>query len=153
MTTKRMRRMTGQLVFSGIAAAALTVAPVGHADPAAGTLAVEQAGDLGSILVDSTGKTVYAFEGDTADSSACQAACLQNWPIVVASDPLPMTPFGAVGQLGVFVRPDGTRQLTLDSHQLYTFAKDTAAGQHNRVGKELNGSRWGVVEAIGGPRY
>lgn len=124
-----------------------------NADDPDAPIMAEQTGDLGDIVVDAHGMTVYAFEGDIADTSGCQGQCLKNWPIVAAPETVPASVTGVEGQLGVFVRPGGARQLTLDFHPLYTFIQDTTSGQHNGVGKNLGGFRWGVVLADGEPRY
>jgi predicted lipoprotein with Yx(FWY)xxD motif len=51
------------------------------------------------------------------------------------------------GQLGVITREDGTSQLTVAGHPLYTFAGDTAPGQTNGQGKTLDGGLWTVASA------
>lgn len=157
MTKTSMGKVLGAVLFSTSAVAALVACSTESASadgPAASALVkAEQTNDLGAIVVDASGKTVYSFDGDTADASACVDACPKNWPIVVASDPVPASVPGIDGTLGVFTRPDGSRQLTLDGHQLYTFAKDVEPGQRNGVGKELGESRWGIMLADGDPRY
>src|SRR5437763_8396140 len=37
-------------------------------------------GSLGSILVDSTGRTLYLFKADVGVTSACTGACATAWP-------------------------------------------------------------------------
>jgi hypothetical protein len=39
---------------------------------------------LGSILVDSSGRTVYLFEADSGIKSACRGACATAWPPLLA---------------------------------------------------------------------
>src|SRR3954471_16359327 len=41
--------------------------------------------DLGNILVDSQGRTLYLFGADTGTKSACSGACAVNWPPLVVS--------------------------------------------------------------------
>ncbi|MDH6196010.1 putative lipoprotein with Yx(FWY)xxD motif [Mycobacterium frederiksbergense] len=150
-----MSRTVGAAMVS--AAVAVGVVPMGFANadtPAAPEpIIATQKSDLGEVVVDAEGMTVYAFEGDTTSGSGCNDGCLQKWPVVVAPDPLPAQAAGVDGVLGVYLRPDGTRQLTLNSHPLYTFVNDTMAGQHNGVGKQLGDSRWGVMQSDGLPRY
>lgn len=144
-----------------VLAAAAMVAPLAacgddvpaRADEPGAPIRVEQVDTLGDIVVQAEGMTVYAFEGDTATVSGCQGPCLKNWPIVAAPEPLPASASAISGPLGVIVREDGARQLTLGSHPLYTFIQDTAPGQHNGVGKKLGDLRWGVVLADGITRY
>lgn len=149
----RMRRTVGAALFSAGMVAGLAAPGCANADEAVTPVLAEQASDLGEIVVDAEGITVYAFQGDTPASSGCGEDCLQKWPAVLAPDPLPAQVPGVEGVLGVYLRPDGTRQLTLNSHPLYTFVQDKAAGQHNGVGKQLNNSKWGVMQSDGLPRY
>lgn len=148
----RMRRTVGAALFSAGAVVGLVAPGYANAEPATPVLA-EQASELGGIVVDAEGMTVYAFQGDTPAGSGCGEGCLQKWPAVVAPDPLPAQVAGIDGVLGVYLRPDGTRQLTLNSHPLYTFVQDKAVGQHNGVGKQLGNAKWGVMQSDGLPRY
>ncbi|MCV7360105.1 COG4315 family predicted lipoprotein [Mycolicibacterium neworleansense] len=150
MGINRIRRTVGAALFS--AGVVIGLAAPGTANAEEPVL-TRQASDLGEIVVDAEGMTVYAFQGDTPASSGCGEGCLQKWPAVLAPDPLPAQASGIDGVLGVYLRPDGTRQLTLNSHPLYTFVQDTAAGQHNGVGKQLGNSKWGVMQSDGLPRY
>ena len=56
--------------------------------------------DLGTIVVDDTGLTVYQFDSDTQNSgvSSCTGACLTTWPPVNA-DAAP-TLDGVTGEVG-----------------------------------------------------
>jgi predicted lipoprotein with Yx(FWY)xxD motif len=40
---------------------------------------------LGSILVNSTGRTLYLFKADSGTSSACAGACATAWPPLLAT--------------------------------------------------------------------
>jgi predicted lipoprotein with Yx(FWY)xxD motif len=53
--------------------------------------------------------------------------------------------------LGSTIRDDGSRQLTIASHPIYTFAGDSAAGQTNGQGLTLNGGVWTAVLPNGAP--
>ncbi|MGW4098566.1 COG4315 family predicted lipoprotein [Mycobacterium sp. NPDC004974] len=150
-----MRRTVGAGLFSAGMVAGLIAPGYAHAEepvtPA--PITAKQTSDLGEIVIDAEGMTVYAFQGDTPASSGCDEDCLQKWPAVIAPDPLPAQATGVDGVLGVYLRPDGTRQLTLNARPLYTFVQDKTAGQHNGVGKQLGDSKWGVVQSDGFPRY
>jgi predicted lipoprotein with Yx(FWY)xxD motif len=41
--------------------------------------------NLGKILVDSRGRTLYVFERDAGTKSACSGACAVNWPPLPAN--------------------------------------------------------------------
>src|SRR6476661_6898679 len=83
---------------------------------------------LGTVVVDSAGKTVYEFDKDTKGSgkSACSGACIGLWPAVTASGT--PTVSGVTGTVGTITRDDGTKQVTLNGRPLYTFSGDSAAG-------------------------
>lgn len=101
------------------------------------------ASDLGEIVVDAEGRTVYVFDRDTAGSgsSACEGTCLDNWPAVTADDPSPDVA-GVSGEVGTIERGDGTRQVTLDGMPLYTYAGDADPG--DVTGQGVQGVWWVV---------
>jgi predicted lipoprotein with Yx(FWY)xxD motif len=101
---------------------------------------------VGTILVDSKGRTVYVFMADKPGVSNCTGQCLQYWPAVVAPKKLPTSLPGVTGKLGVIKRTDnGTRQLTINGWPLYLFAGDTAKGMINGQGSNGGGALWWVV--------
>jgi predicted lipoprotein with Yx(FWY)xxD motif len=136
----------------GSAGYGATTAPAASAAaPATGGAIATQASALGMILVDGSGRTVYEFANDANGTSACTGQCAANWPPVAAPSPLPTSLPGVTGQLGMITRDDGTSQLTVAGHPLYTFAGDTAPGQTNGQGKTLDGGLWTVASAAGAP--
>jgi predicted lipoprotein with Yx(FWY)xxD motif len=139
---------SGSGAYTGPSAIGASTAPV---PPATGDAVTAQATSLGVILVDGDGRTTYEFANDTNGTSACTGACAANWPPVAAPSPLPTSLPGVTGQLGVITRQDGTSQLTVAGHPLYTFAGDTAPGQTNGQGKVLDGGLWTVASAAGAP--
>jgi predicted lipoprotein with Yx(FWY)xxD motif len=141
---------TGTAGSAGYAAPSAPAASSAAA-PATGQAITAQGTSLGVILVDGGGRTVYEFANDTNGTSACTGACAANWPPVPAPSPLPASLPGVTGQLGVITRQDGTDQLTVAGHPLYTFAGDTAPGQTNGQGKTLDGGLWTVASAAGAP--
>ncbi|MEV6952216.1 SCO0930 family lipoprotein [Streptomyces sp. NPDC051183] len=104
------------------------------AEPA-GQLAVSQNGQIGTLLTDSAGRTLYRFDKDTAKppKSNCDGDCAKTWPVVAAGDVT-----AAAGTdpslLGEVVRSDGSKQLTVAGWPMYRFAKDTKAGDTNGQG-------------------
>jgi predicted lipoprotein with Yx(FWY)xxD motif len=96
--------------------------------------------DLGQILVDGDGMTLYVFDNDSDGQSACTGDCASNWP--------PLTDEVAAGDgvddslLGMTERDDGTAQATYDNQPLYYFAGDQASGDTNGQGV---GGIWWVV--------
>ena len=99
--------------------------------------------DLGEIVVDADGRTVYVFDKDTAGSgqSACSGDCLAKWPAVEAESDAPEVD-GVTGDVGTITRDDGTKQVTLGGMPLYLFAGDSQAG--DVTGQAVGGSWWVV---------
>jgi predicted lipoprotein with Yx(FWY)xxD motif len=112
-----------------------------------GTVSVTS-GDLGQMLVDSQGRTLYVFLADKGSKSTCYSECADNWPALTASGQ-PTAGSGVEGSmLGTTARTDGTQQVTLDGHPLYLFAGDSAEGDTNGQGI---GNVWYVAAPDGTP--
>jgi len=100
--------------------------------------------DLGEILVDADGRTLYLFMPDDQGASTCYDSCESNWP--------PFTVEGIAGDgvdaalLGTTERTDGSVQVTYNGWPLYHFGGDVAPGDTN--GQGLN-DVWFVVSASG----
>jgi predicted lipoprotein with Yx(FWY)xxD motif len=80
---------------------------------------------MNGMLVAPSGMTVYTFDKDTAGSgaSACNGPCATLWPPLVAqADAAP------TGDYTVVTRADGSRQWAYKGWPLYTYSKDTKAG-------------------------
>jgi predicted lipoprotein with Yx(FWY)xxD motif len=107
--------------------------------------------DLGKVLVDARGRTVYEFANDTGTTSTCNGGCAQEWLPVVAPASVPRTLPGVAGDLGSTTRTDGSKQLTVAGHPVYTFSGDSAPGQTNGQGITLNGGLWNVASPAGSP--
>jgi predicted lipoprotein with Yx(FWY)xxD motif len=103
--------------------------------------------DLGTIVVDSAGKTVYMFDKDVQGSgvSNCSGQCLVAWPPVVASSATPQVD-GVTGPVGTITRDDGTVQATLNGWPLYYWQNDKAPG--DTTGQGVMGVWW-VLSADG----
>ena len=100
--------------------------------------------DLGSVLVDEAGRTLYLFTPDAQGESTCYDGCEANWPPVVGDvsggDGIDS------GLIGTTERQDGSMQVTYNGWPLYRFANDAAAGDTN--GQGVN-DVWFVVDASG----
>lgn len=100
--------------------------------------------DLGEIVVDSEGMTLYVFDNDSEGTSTCTGDCAANWP--------PLTGEATAGEgideslIGSTERDDGTMQVTFDGLPLYYFAADQAAGDTNG---QAVGDVWWVVAPDG----
>lgn len=116
-----------------------SASPAAPVEPA-GKLTVASNPDLGNVLTDSAGLTLYRFDADTADppKSNCDGDCATTWPPVPADD---ATAGAGVNKalLGSVTRSDGTKQLTIDGWPAYRYAKDVNAGDVNGQGV---GGKW-----------
>jgi predicted lipoprotein with Yx(FWY)xxD motif len=105
--------------------------------------------DVGTVLVDSSGKTLYAFAADAKDHSNCSGSCAQYWPPVTVAKGSPTAAKGVSATLGTTTRTDGSMQLTVDGWPMYTYAGDAKAGDATGQGKNLSGGLWWVVDPSG----
>ena len=126
--------------------ALLTVTAFGShtvAQDEATTVMVTENADLGPILTDSEGRTLYLFTKDTEPGvSTCGGECLVNWPPYTPAEPLTL-PEGVDGVLSLVDTPDGVQTLAYNDIPLYYFAGDTAPGQIN--GRGVGGVWWVVA--------
>ena len=114
----------------------------------AATIGVANEG-LGTILVNSQGRTLYLFRKDTGTTSTCTGACAANWPPLLENG-TPAIGSGAIASmLGTTTRADGKKQITYNGHPLYTFVKDTKSGDTNGQGLNFFGGLWYAVSPAG----
>lgn len=113
--------------------------------PDEATVAAEES-DLGEIVVDAEGRTLYVFLADEGSESTCYDECEDSWPPLTV-DGEPVAGEGVDDALlGTSERTDGSTQVTLDGHPLYLFGGDQAAGDVNGQGV---GDVWFVVSPSG----
>lgn len=114
-----------------------------------GTVSATSISGLGTVLVDSEGRTVYMFAKDDGTASSCYGACAQGWPPVIAEGK-PSAGEGAMSsQLGTTKRKDGSMQVTYAGHPLYTYAGDTAPGEANGNESAAFGGKWSAMDEAG----
>jgi predicted lipoprotein with Yx(FWY)xxD motif len=129
------------LALAGMA----TASGPGSAKKAAkGAVVTTRKTKLGTILVNAQGRSLYLFLKDKNGKSACSGACAKAWPPVMTNG----KPHAAGGVnaklLGTTKRSNGT-QVTYNGHPLYTFFKDTKAGQTSGQGSNFFGGLWYVM--------
>lgn len=104
--------------------------------------------DLGTILTDADGRTVYVFLNDSGEESTCYEDCAQNWPALEVEDD-PQAGEGVdASLLGTTERRGGALQVTYGDRPLYYFAGDAQPGDTNGQGI---GDVWFVVSPEGEP--
>lgn len=123
---------------------------VAQAQPAGGgaQLVVGECGDLGQCITNPEGKVLYGFTDDTqnADTSACAADCLANWP-AWATEGAPQAAEGVdAAKVTTITGTDGATQVAYNGWPLYFYAGDPGAATWNGQGV---GDKWYVVNAAG----
>jgi predicted lipoprotein with Yx(FWY)xxD motif len=128
----------------------VTTQPTSTSPYASSTLSLEVSDNptLGQILVDNRGYTLYMFMNDTANTSACDAACQAIWPPLESSS-LPTAGSGVdTSLIGTGTLPTGGTVITYNQHPLYYKATDTKPGDITGEGfKNL----WYAVSPTGEP--
>lgn len=109
----------------------------------AATLIVSEHSELGSILTDAAGRTLYTFANDEPGVSTCDEACAGLWPPLTITTGEPTAGEGVPGELATIERPDGSRQVTYNGIPLHYFSNDTAPGDANGNGFA---NLWSVIE-------
>jgi predicted lipoprotein with Yx(FWY)xxD motif len=131
----------------------VAVAPVSAAtlmsagDPA--FLQAANVGTFGQVLTNSHGFTLYGLSDENGGKLACTGKCLQFWPPALVSTSVMKVSLGAgvTGAIGFVTRSATTKQVTFDGYPLYTFVKDTGAGQAHGEGISAFGGTWGLLRA------
>jgi predicted lipoprotein with Yx(FWY)xxD motif len=104
---------------------------------------------LGSILVDGHGHSLYLFERDRNGKSSCYGGCAGEWPPLIASGKPHAKSGVKAAWLGRTKRRDGRWQVTYRGHPLYTFSGDTSRGQTNGEGLDDFGGWWYLLSPAG----
>jgi len=110
----------------------------------AATVAVGTAANVGKVLVDSNGMTLYYFEKDKKGSgvSKCSGACASAWPPLTTGGAAKAMSGVQASMLGAIERNDGTTQVTYAGWPLYTFVEDKKPGEDNGTDSKAFGASW-----------
>lgn len=118
----------------------------GHASSGSGAgVHTAKVSGVGTVLVDSAGRTLYLYKPDAQKSPTCTGSCASLWP------PLDTTG-SAKGSGGVkssllgTVKAGGKTQVTYDHWPLYTYKGDSGAGQAHGEGKF---GKWYAINPAG----
>ncbi len=127
--------------LSGVSAGAAT--PAGR--QVGSTVSLRQTKD-GKVLVGSNGHSLYTFTSDTKNHSNCGPACRKEWPPVTATG----KPHAGAGVSAKHLAVIKGHQVTYYGHPLYTYFKDTKAGQVKGEGLFKFDGYWYLTSAKGG---
>ncbi|MER6098091.1 hypothetical protein ABT154_19970 [Streptomyces sp. NPDC001728] len=106
-------------------------------------------GNLGTVLVDGKGRTLYLFEADKSTSSTCNGGCATAWPPLLTTGQPSAGGSAQSTLLGTTKRDDGKTQVTYHGHPVYGYAGDTKPGDANGQGLNQFGAKWYVLGADG----
>ncbi len=113
------------------------------------TIGIANEGDLGKILVDAQGRTLYLFQKDSGTTSECTGECAVKWPpLMVSGKPTEGSDVDA-SLVGTTNRSDGKRQVTYNGHPLYLFQGDKQVGDTNGEGLNAFGGGWYALSSAG----
>src|SRR5712691_3275611 len=144
----RMIAVAVTVVALSLAGVLAAVSVAGSATRSSATVSLRKTA-LGTILVRSSGHTLYLFEKDRSGKSACNASCAQFWPPLLSQGKPTAGPGVKASLLGTTTRTNGSVQVTYNKHPLYSFALDKQAGQTKGEGSFAFGAKWYVVSARG----
>jgi len=105
--------------------------------------------ELGLILVNSRGHTLYLFAKDRNGKSACSGSCARFWPPLLSRGKPTADPGVKASLLGRTRRSNGSLQVTYNRHPLYAYALDKRAGQTRGESSFAFGAKWYAVSARG----
>jgi predicted lipoprotein with Yx(FWY)xxD motif len=122
--------VAGSVLLAACGSKSTTNASSGSGGPGSPTIRAQEVGNLGTVLVNSTGLTLYFLKGETASDIQCTGSCATEWPpLTVTNGVQPTVASGVPGQVGTVQRPDGSLQVIYDGKPLYTFVGDSGSGQ------------------------
>lgn len=111
-------------------------------------IALADVGDLGQVLVDAEGYTLYVFLNDKPGTSNCNGNCSANWPPLLAEGEVVTGDGLDAGLVATITRDDGTIQVTYNGRPLYYYYDDNNPGDANGQGAN---DVWYVISGAGEP--
>jgi predicted lipoprotein with Yx(FWY)xxD motif len=154
----RLRKFAVPIVALGLVAAACG----GHSGSSgstgsgsttgSGMIKTASVNGVGTVLIDSSGRTLYMLSADKGDHVTCGSSpCTSIWPpMLVAS--APSAGAGITGSmLGTARTPGGKMQATYGGWPLYTYSGDSSSGQANGQGIQSFGGVWHPLASSGQP--
>ena len=108
--------------------------------------------EVGKVLVDSSGFTVFRFSKDPRNSDTCVkiSGCTNLWPPLMSSGRPVAGPGVRSALLSTIKLPGGGRQVTYAGHPLYRYSAATGKGETGYVGAQQFGGSWYALNAAGG---
>lgn len=105
--------------------------------------------NVGLVVVDPNGMTVYDFHKDKGTTSSCYGPCEQARPPVLTEGEPTVGNGASASKLGTTKRKDGTMQVTYAGHPLYTFVEDKKSGEAHGNDIKAFGASWYALRGSG----
>jgi predicted lipoprotein with Yx(FWY)xxD motif len=105
--------------------------------------------NLGRVLVDSKGRTLYLFKKDQGTKSTCFGECATDWPPLRVSGKPTVGSGAQASMVSTSARPDGPPQVTYNGHPLYRFEGDHKPGDTTGQGVNAFGAAWYALTPAG----
>lgn len=109
------------------------------------TVSVREHEELGPILTDGDGMTLYLFTNDEGSESSCTGGCAETWPPLTVGEELVESVLTDV-ELDTTEHPDAGTMVTAAGHPLYYFAPDEQPGDAEGQGRN---DVWFVLDSEG----
>jgi len=119
------------------------------AESGAAVVSLGSVQDLGMVLVDSNGMTLYDFHKDKGTTSSCYGPCAEGWPPLLTEGEPQVGNGASAAKLGTTERKDGTTQVTYAGHPLYSFVADKKPGEANGNDISAFGAEWYALQGNG----
>jgi predicted lipoprotein with Yx(FWY)xxD motif len=119
------------------------------AESGAGVVSLGNTKELGLVLVDSNGLTLYDFHKDKGTTSSCYGPCAEGWPPMLTEGEPTVGNGASASKLGTTERKDGTTQVTYAGHPLYAFVEDKKPGEANGNDVSAFGAQWYALKGSG----
>lgn len=118
-------------------------------DSAAGVVSTAEVEDLGTVLVDAEGRTLYDFHKDQGTTSSCYGACAGAWPPLLTEGDPEAEGGASAAKLGTTKRKDGNTQVTYAGRPLYTYVGDQKPGEAHGNDIDQFGAEWYALQPSG----
>jgi predicted lipoprotein with Yx(FWY)xxD motif len=137
---RAIRSLTAGIALAAVGGLVTACGSAGTGGPASGShqkaashgtvVSVRRLTGIGTVLVASSGRTLYSPQQEAGGKILCTGSCLSFWfPVRATAGTGLRAPASVTGKLGTIRRPGGLTQLTINGRPLYTFRLDQAAGQ------------------------
>ena len=100
-------------------------------------LSANSTAQLGTVVIDGLGFTLYRFDEDSATppTSTCTDACTSTWQPMIYTDPVVLEGI-AQNVIGKVARPDGQEQVTIGGWPVYRYVPEPQPGATTGHGSE-----------------